>query len=115
VSTMFAGGSVRRDLFGGHGEVQVRTLAVPPGLPAPFTAALACVLEASGHVGSHRQDHDDEVVLVVEGQGEATVNGQVMPLSPGAVVPVPLGAVLSIRAGPHQPLQYLIIKASQPR
>jgi len=113
--TLFSGGSVRRDLFGGKGAVRVRTVGVGPGLPPPFTAALACELEAGGHVGSHRQEHDEEFVLVVEGTGQGEVSGQNVPLAPGVLLPLPLGAVLSLRADAVGPLRYLIVKAHLPK
>lgn len=114
MTELFAEGSVRRDLFGGHGTVRVRTLGAGPSLPLPFTAALACELEAGGHVGRHRQEHDDEIVIIVAGGGVGHVDAIEVALVPGLVLPLPLGASLELRAHDAGPLQYLIVKAHRP-
>jgi len=102
---------LRRDLFGGTGAVKVYNLDPSP-MP-PFAAALWCELEAGGNVGRHRQEHCPEIVLGLEGDGEATVGDQSFPLKAGSVVQLPLGSVLALRnLSPDTPLRYLIIKAS---
>lgn len=108
-------GDVRRELFGGRGEVTVWSLL--PALPGlgPFSAALACELSPGGTVGAHRQERDVELVLGVSGTGRARVNGVFHPIEPRAVVPLPLGAVLSIENDSStEPLVYWIIKATPP-
>jgi quercetin dioxygenase-like cupin family protein len=104
--------SVRNDLFGGHGEVRVWSLLA--GRAPPFTAALSCELEAGGHVGRHVQEHYPEIVIGLEGRGEARVGGQPRPLEPGELVYLPLGEVLEIiNLDAEAPLRYLIIKATR--
>ena len=101
---------VRRDLFGGSGEVRVWNLQ--QSATEPFTAILSCELDAGGSVGRHVQQEFAEVVIGVSGSGEATVNEERLALGAGDVVHVPLGAVLSIDNRTSQvPLCYLIIKA----
>ena len=101
----------RRDLFGGSGEVRVSDLLAGAVAP-PFTAVLSCQLEAGGTVGIHRQLHFPEVVIGLSGSGEATVDGDAVPLDPGCVVHLPLGSLLAIRnRSSTEPLDYLIIKA----
>jgi len=114
VKALFGEGTDRRDLFGGHGAVNVRTLGAGPSLPPPFTAALACELAAGGHVGRHRQEHDDEIVIIVAGGGVGHVDTIEVSLVPGLVLPLPLGASLELRAHDDGPLQYLIVKAHRP-
>ncbi|MCB9755484.1 MAG: cupin domain-containing protein [Myxococcales bacterium] len=101
----------REALFGGHGTVQVWDLLAGRAAP-PFAAALSCELAAGGLVGPHKQDQFPEIVIGLEGQGQARVNGVVQPLNPGDVVHLPLGHVLELRnASQVEPLRYLIIKA----
>lgn len=101
---------VRRDLFGGRGTVKVYNLDRSP-MP-PFAAALWCELEAGGVVGRHRQEHCPEIVLGLEGEGEATVGDRTFPLVAGSVVQLPLGSILALRnRRDDAPLRYLIIKA----
>ncbi len=101
---------IRRDLFGGTGAVKVYNLDPSP-MP-PFAAALWCELEAGGSVGRHLQEHYPEIVIGLEGDGEATVGQQAFPLKAGSVVQLPLGSVLSLRnLSSEAPLRYLILKA----
>jgi quercetin dioxygenase-like cupin family protein len=101
---------VRESLFGGTGRVQVWDLL---GRPAgPFTAVLACELEAGGRVGRHVQAHYPEIVIGLSGEGEGRVDGEPHQLGPGSVVTLPLGATLElVNRREDAPLCYLIVKA----
>ena len=101
---------VRRELFGGKGTVRVWSLTSAPVLP--FTAVLACELEAGGSVGTHVQEQFPEIVIGVSGSGSANVNGVAAALRAGHVVELRLGHTLSIVNDSNDtPLRYLIIKA----
>jgi quercetin dioxygenase-like cupin family protein len=101
---------LRADLFGGSGDVRVWNLLEAPA--EPFSAVLSCELAPGGWVGPHVQDRLAEIVIGLEGAGEATVDGRLLALGAGAAVHVPLGAVLTIdNRASHAPLRYLIIKA----
>lgn len=102
---------VRQDLFGGVGAVRVHDLLA--GRPAPpFGAVLGCELAPGGSVGRHRQQDLPEIVIGLDGDGEAEVDGVAAPLGPGDVVHLPLGSVLAIRnRSADSPLRYLIVKA----
>jgi quercetin dioxygenase-like cupin family protein len=113
MSVMRGPPDVRTALFGGTGSVKVWDLLGPRAAP-PFSAVLSCELEPGGSVGIHQQQRDPEIVLGLEGRGEATVSGIAEPLEPGSVVHVPFGATLSLRnLSGETPLRYLIIKAEQ--
>ncbi len=104
-------GDRREALFGGKGAVTVWNLLGREQAP-PFAAVLSCELEPGGSVGRHKQQQFPEIVLGLEGDGEATVNGEVKPLSPGDVVFVPHGSSLALaNRSEDAPLRYLIIKA----
>lgn len=101
---------LRIDLFGGRGEVRVWSLL--EAAADPFTAVLSCELVPGGTVGRHVQEEFPEIVIGVEGDGEATVDGDARPLCAGDAVFLPLGSVLSIaNRSSAEPLRYLIIKA----
>jgi quercetin dioxygenase-like cupin family protein len=101
---------LRIDLFGGRGEVRVWSLL--QGAAEPFTAVLSCELVPGGTVGRHVQDEFPEVVIGVDGEGEATVDDEAYALGSGDAVYLPLGSVLSIaNRSDETPLRYLIIKA----
>ena len=78
----------------------------------PFTAILSCELSPAGSVGHHVQQEFPEVVIGVEGDGQATVDGRVLSLGSGDTIYLPLGSVLSIEnRSSDAPLRYLIVKA----
>lgn len=100
---------MRRDLFGGTGAVRVWDLGART---APFTAVLHCVLDPGGRVGPHVQEHDDEIVVVIAGEGVLYVDGRARPCVAGSAVALPLGARLEIdNASDAASLTYLIVKA----
>jgi quercetin dioxygenase-like cupin family protein len=100
----------RENLFGGVGTVKVWDL-LRRSAP-PFTAVLACELDPGGRVGRHQQDEYPEIVVGIEGLGEAIVGKQQFGLRPGDVVFLPLGETLEIiNHSDTAALQYLIIKA----
>jgi quercetin dioxygenase-like cupin family protein len=102
---------VRAALFGGTGRVKVWDLLGGRSAP-PFSAVLSCELDPGGSVGVHQQQRDPEIVVGLEGGGEATVAGVAQALEPGSVVHVPFGATLSLRnLSTEEPLRYLIVKA----
>lgn len=104
---------VRTALFGGTGSVKVWDL-LGERSAEPFSAVLLCELDPGGSVGIHQQQRDPEIVLGLDGVGEATVAGVAEPLEPGCVVPVPFGATLSLRnLSDDAPLRYVIIKAEK--
>ena len=101
----------RTDLFGGEKTVHVWNLLGRAAAP-PFSAVLSCELDPGGLVGAHVQQQDPEIVIGLEGNGEAQVNQASYALGPGDVVYLPLGATLAIvNHSDEAPLRYLIIKA----
>jgi quercetin dioxygenase-like cupin family protein len=101
---------VRKDLFGGHGAVKVWSLLRGPA--APVTAVLYSELAPGGTVGKHVQQEFPEIVIGLEGRGEAHVDDGPHALEGHSVVHLPLGSVLSIaNLSDTVPLRYLIIKA----
>lgn len=105
----------RRDgLFGGRGAVHVWDLLGGVGAE-PFTAVLYCELDPGGSVGRHVQEQYPEIVVGIDGQGEARVDDRPYRLAPGDVVHLPLGSVLAIEnRSSDEPLSYLIVKARAP-
>lgn len=103
----------RQALFGGSGAVRVWSLAASP--MRPFTAVLACELEAGGRVGAHVQEHDPEIVIGLSGRGKALVEGHPQPLAAGRVVELPRGYTLALENESTEcALRYLIVKVSSP-
>lgn len=90
----------------------MRVWGLLEGLAEPFTALLSCELAPGGNVGRHLQTEFPELVIGLEGKGEATVDDNLRALGPGDAVYLPLGSVLSIvNRSELEPLRYLIVKA----
>lgn len=103
----------RPSLFGGEGTVRVWDLG---GRVGALSAVLFCELEPGGRVGKHLQSHDDEVVIVLEGEAMIYVQGQPHACAKGSAVPLALGQTLEIdNASPTEPVRYLIVKATAKR
>ena len=101
---------VRQGLFGGQGAVRVWALTARPA--QPFTAILACELEAGASVGPHVQEHDPEIVIAISGSGTVSVNGVAASFSSGQVIELAHGHTLAIdNTASTDPLRYLIVKA----
>ena len=63
-------------------------------------------------MGAHVQDRDDEVIVVIAGEGAIYVDGRAHGCRAGSAVALPLGARLEIdNASITEPLTYLIVKA----
>jgi quercetin dioxygenase-like cupin family protein len=104
-------GTRRTNLFGGTGGVLVHDL-LGDRAADPFTAVLFCELDPGGSVGAHQQQAFPEIVIGLDGDGEATVDGATRPLVGGSVVHLPLGSALAIENKSQElPLRYLIVKA----
>jgi uncharacterized cupin superfamily protein len=100
----------RRDnLFGGRGFVLVESLVGE--VCAPFTVALHCELSPHGRVGEHVQTSEDELCIVLAGEGTIHVNSVPKPVRAGSVVGLVLGQRLAIENAADVPLRYLIVKA----
>ncbi|MFK7986124.1 MAG: cupin domain-containing protein [Sandaracinaceae bacterium] len=104
-------GDRREALFGGDGAVTVWNL-LGRQRAEPFSAVISCELDPGGSVGRHQQTDFPEIVIGVEGDGVAVIDGEPVPLGPGDVAHLPLGSILSIEnLSVEAPLRYLIVKA----
>ena len=80
-----------------------------PHSSAVGTASTATVyfeLEPGSHLGSH-QDSAEELLLVIEGEGEATVGDETVPATEGAILTVPAMVLHDIRNVGSGPLRVL--------
>ena len=99
----------REALFGGRGHVLVESLVGT--VCAPFTVALNCELSAHGRVGEHVQNSEDELCIVLDGEGTIFVDGVAHSVRAGSVVGLVLKQRLAIENTSDAPLRYLIVKA----
>jgi|DewCreStandDraft_1066081.scaffolds.fasta_scaffold00950_1 mannose-6-phosphate isomerase-like protein (cupin superfamily) len=60
------------------------------------TAVVALAVPPGGHLGQHT-DSAEEVVLVLEGEGEAVVGAESVPVGPGTLIVIPAMAPHDLR------------------
>ena len=84
-----------KDLLGLTG-MEVSLGALPPGASMPFLHA-------------HKQN--EELYLVVSGEGELQVDGEILPLKAGSALRVAPGGVRCWRALGTEPMTYLVVQA----
>ena len=100
----------QHDLFGGKGRVDIWDL-LQGAAASPFTEVVRCRLQGRGRVGAHRQQNCSELVIALQGQGRAWVDGQEQSLSQNQVAFLPWGAALELENLSDEPFDYLIVKA----
>lgn len=101
----------RQDLFKGQGKVHVHHLGGAHDI-SPFTAVLACELDPQATVGAHLQPHYDELIMVINGIGTASINKQDYSLTAGTVLYLKQGSILAIHNHhAEERLCYWIVKA----
>jgi mannose-6-phosphate isomerase-like protein (cupin superfamily) len=84
----------RREVVTGPHE-QVVVMTIPPG----------------GEIGDEVHEHGDQVLLFVEGAGEAILGGESRPVREGQLVLVPAGTRHNFVAGDDAPLRLVTIYA----
>jgi mannose-6-phosphate isomerase-like protein (cupin superfamily) len=84
----------RREVVTGPHE-QVVVMTIPPG----------------GEIGEEVHEHGDQVLLFVEGAGEAILAGERRPVREGQLVLVPAGTRHNFVAGDDRPLRLVTIYA----
>jgi quercetin dioxygenase-like cupin family protein len=70
------------------------------------------VLEPGGSIPAHRNDGLDVLIVVLDGAGVATVDGDAVELAPLSALLVPRGAVRGVKAGAAG-LRYLTVHAQR--
>ena len=84
----------RREVATGRNE-QVVVMTIPPG----------------GEIGEEVHEHGDQVLLFVEGAGEAVIEGETQPIREGQLVLVPAGTRHNFVAGGGGPLRLVTVYA----
>ena len=66
-------------------------------------------IPAGGEIGEEVHDHVDQVLLFVEGRGEAIIEGRRSPVGPNVLVMVPAGTTHNFVNTGDQPLRLVTI------
>ncbi|MCK5843979.1 MAG: cupin domain-containing protein [Victivallales bacterium] len=102
--------SVREQMRGGEGEVQIKKLWDPETeLKANNRLFAKLVLNPGSSIGFHRHDNEEEVFFVIRGAAEADDDGNTVTLNPGDTILTGNGSGHSIKSVGSEPLELLAV------
>src|SRR5579883_1488843 len=97
------------DYLGGQGVARYRRALHPEIFLTNWSYVDHLLLPSGTSEGRHRHAGVEEIYYVLDGEGEAQVNGQLAAIRKGDAVPIRLAEVHSFRAEGSQDLELMII------
>ena len=77
----------------------------------PHEQVVVMTIRPGEEIGEEVHEHGDQVLLFVEGDGEAVVAGETRPVGEGQLVLVPAGTLHNFRATGDRPLRLVTVYA----
>lgn len=77
----------------------------------PYSQVVVMSLAPGEDIGEEVHGHGDQVLLLVEGDGEAILEGRPSPVAAGDMVFVPAGTRHNVISGPSVPLKLVTVYA----
>lgn len=96
-------------LFGGEGHFLRLPLYSDSDAP-PFTVIAETVMAPGARVGLHTQPDQQELLYVLAGLGELTLNGETSAVKQGDAVLARAGSNFGLANTGTEPLRYLVVK-----
>ena len=101
-----------KNLHGGKGLVGFRVIWDWRDFRNNYGFLIHCLIPASASVGYHRHDGLEEVYIVMNGNGQITVDGETVNVSPGDAVLNRLGGAHGIYNNTQENLEVLAVSVS---
>ncbi len=101
--------AVVEGLFGGQGRFRRWTFFGESDAPA-FTVIAETEMAPGSFAGLHTQPDQQELLYILEGSGDFTLDGVTREVSPGDAILARAGANFALANPSHQPLRYLVVK-----
>jgi oxalate decarboxylase/phosphoglucose isomerase-like protein (cupin superfamily) len=98
-----------RGMDGGTGEVRYRRTLQPSVFSTPWSYVDHLLVPPGASVGSATKPGMSEVLYVISGAGEVTVDGAIAAVVAGDAVPVDVGQARAIRSSGDTPLELMVI------
>ncbi len=104
----------REAMRGGAGTTSVQQLFAPTEFGASVRLCARLTLPPGASIGAHAHEGEDEVYVIIRGEGLLTDNGTATPVEPGDAVLTGKGASHSIANGGSEPLELIAFIARYP-
>jgi oxalate decarboxylase/phosphoglucose isomerase-like protein (cupin superfamily) len=99
---------------GGEGEIGVARLFRRTEFRAPISFVDYAVLPPGTSIGEHRHGENEEIYLVLDGEGEMTLDESRFPVGPGAVVLNRAGGLHGLRNTGAVDLKIFVVEVRLP-
>jgi len=99
-----------RGLFGGKGLFRRWAHYSEADGVAPFTVAAETEMEPGSHAGLHTQPDQHELLYILSGAGEFSINGETLEVKQGDALMAPAGANFALANPGREWLRYLAVK-----
>ena len=99
---------------GGLGEIAFARLFRHHEFAAPISFVDYAVIPPGASIGEHRHGGNEEIYLVLEGEGEMTLDGARFPVGPGSVVVNRPGGVHGLRNTGRGDLRIFVVEVRLP-
>lgn len=99
-----------RDLFGGQGLFRRWPHYAGADGVGPFTIVVETEMEPDSRAGLHIQNDQQELLYILEGKGQFTIDGEVRDVKQGDAIMARAGANFALSNPGPRPLRYLAVK-----
>ena len=105
---------VRHEMRGGEGDVKIRHFWKSDELGSPTRLCAELTLDPGVSIGFHRHEKEEEIFIVVSGEGEVDDNGKKAAVKAGDTILTGNGAGHGIRNTGKTPLVIVAVIGSFP-
>ncbi len=95
---------------GGRGTILFKRILDGRDLEGAWHFVDYAVLPPGTSIGRHTHGEDEELYLVLEGEGEMELDGEVFPVRKGSVILNRRGGTHSLRNGSNAPLEIFVVE-----
>jgi quercetin dioxygenase-like cupin family protein len=96
-------------LFGGQGKFLRFPMYNDADAP-PFTVIAETEMEPGSSIGMHTQTDQQELLYLLAGNGQITIDGETTQVGKGDAILARAGCSFSLQNTGHDPIRYLVVK-----
>ncbi|MGH7151925.1 MAG: cupin domain-containing protein [Planctomycetota bacterium] len=114
VKRLAEAGLRRTVAHGGKGEIAFARLFRHDDFRAPISFVDYAVIPPGSSIGEHRHGENEEIYLVLEGEGEMTLEEERFPVGPGTVIVNRAGGLHGLRNTGNADLRIFVVEVRLP-